>query len=321
MEVVAVDVGGTHARFSLADVAPGRAPRLGATRKYKAADHPTLAVAWSRFREEMGARLPPCAAVAVAGPVDGEIVKFTNSPWIITTRTLAAELSVDRLTLLNDFGAMAHAVAWLGEQDLAYVAGPEGPLPDEGVTTVIGPGTGLGVAVLLRRYGKATAIETEGGHIDFAPLDQLEADILERLRARFTRVSIERIVSGPGLSNLHLALAAIEGVAVVPGDDGTLWQQAIDGSDVIARQALERFVLSFGAAAGDLTLAHGANAVVITGGLSNRILDRLRGPEFHERFSAKGRYVARMQGIPIRLATHPEPGLLGAAAAFAREHL
>lgn len=321
MDVVAVDVGGTHARFAIAQLEPGRAPVLGETRKYKAAEHPTLAAAWERFRDEMGGALPPNASVAVAGPVGGEIVKFTNSPWIINTRTLGQELGVERLKLLNDFGAMAHAVAWLDEQHLAYVAGPKGSLPQEGVTTVIGPGTGLGVAMLLKRDGHTHAIETEGGHIDFAALDGFEANILDRLRKRFVRVSVERIVSGPGLSNLHLAIASIEGRPVIPVDDGALWEAAINGSDAVARQALDRLVLSYGAVAGDFALAHGANAVVLTGGLSNRIPDRLRGPEFVERFAAKGRHQAQMRAIPIRLATHGEPGLLGAAAAFAREHL
>jgi len=318
-EIVAVDIGGTHARFTRATLTPGEAPRLGEISKFKTEDFASLADAWDAYRTGQDAPLPRAAGIAVAAPLGNEIVKFTNSPWTLRPATLAAELGIDRLTLLNDFGAMANAVAWLDDETLAPIS-PPAPWPSEGVTSVIGLGTGLGVAMLLRRDGHIHAIETEGGHADFAPLDGLEEQILEQLRRRYRRVSTERIASGPGLGNLHFALATIGGHSIVPMEDGPLWERAISGEDPVAAEALDRLVLSFGSIVGDLALAHGSNAVVLTGGLANRIADRLRGPAFLDRYAAKGRYVARMKGIPIRLATHPEPGLLGAAAAFQREH-
>jgi len=189
----------------------------------------------------------------------------------------------------------------------------------EGVTTVIGPGTGLGVAQLLRRDGRNIVLATEGGHIDFAALDGFEEQLLARLRERHRRVSVERVVSGPALADIRATLALIGNSAIVPMDDATVWQAAIDGSDPIAAQALDRFVMAFGAVAGDLALAHGAHAVVVTGGLSNRIADRVAGPLFNDRFRAKGRFERRMADVPIRLARHPEAGLLGAAAAYQEE--
>lgn len=320
MDIVAVDIGGTNARFARATLSAGAPPRLGEVYRYDTADHPGLASAWRQFHADAGI-VPDSAAIAIAAPLGGDIVKFTNSPWVIRPAGLAEELGLKRLTLLNDFGAMAHAVAWMDDDELVPIAGPAGPLPREGVTSVIGPGTGLGVAMLLRRDGHAHVIETEGAHGDFAPLDSIEDKILDRLRQRFLRVSDERIVSGPGLANIHEALAAITGRAVVPMDDKTLWAAAIEGRDIGAREALEHFLMSFGSVTGDLALAHGANAVVITGGIANRIADRLRAPGFAERFIAKGRYEARMRAIPIRLAIHEQPGLLGAAAAFQVEHL
>ncbi|ODU18703.1 MAG: glucokinase [Sphingomonas sp. SCN 67-18] len=315
MDIVAVDIGGTNARFARATLAPGKPPALHQVHHYAVAAHPGLASAWRQFRADAGA-IPTRAAIAVAAPMGGDVIRFINSPWTIQPARLTADLGLEQLTLLNDFGAVAHAVPWLEHDHLAPLAGPGGPIPQEGVTSVIGPGTGLGVAMLLRRDGQMHVIETEGAHRAFAPLDMAEDALLHQLRRQFSRVSDERIVSGPGLANIHRALA---GRTETP-DDKRLWAAAMDGSDPLAAAALDHFVRCFGAVAGDLALAHGANAVVIAGGLANRIADRLRGPAFVERFIAKGRYEARMRGIPVRLVTYEQPGLLGAAAAFQAEH-
>ena len=181
-------------------------------------------------------------------------------------------------------------------------------------------GTKLGVAALLHRADDYDVIETEGGHIDFAPLDPLEDQILAFLRKNLRRVSVERIVAGSGIVNIHNALAAIEGRAVVPRDDKALWSAAFDGSDSLAAAALDRYCLCLGAVAGDLALAQGAAAVVIAGGLGLRLKDHLPRSGFANRFVAKGRFERRMEAIPVKLVTHPQPGLFGAAAAFARTY-
>lgn len=318
-EIVAVDLGGTHARFAVAELREDARPALGDVYKYRAADHAGLADAWAAFAKDLGRAPPPVASIAIAGPVEGELIRFTNNDWTIRPATLAGELGVGEVRLFNDFAAMAAAVGVLETDELIPLGGPDGPLPAEGVTTVIGPGTGLGVAQLLRRHGRRTVLATEGGHIDFAALDGFEEKLLARLRARHRRVSVERIVSGPALADIHETLAMVGGTAIVPRDDAALWAAATDGSDPLAAQALDRFTMSFGAVAGDLALAHGANAVVVTGGLANRIEARLASPLFHDRFRAKGRFEARMGRFPIRLARHPQAGLLGAAAAYQEE--
>jgi len=319
MKLVAVDLGGTHARFAIAELREGERPLMGEPRKYRTADFSGLAAAWRAFASDQDGELPQAASIAIAGPVEGELIRFTNSAWTIRPALLARELGVDELTILNDFAAMAAAVGVLREDELVDLGGPDGPLPAQGVTTVIGPGTGLGVAQLFRRDGRRTVLPTEGGHIDFAALDSFEETLLARLRERHRRVSVERIVSGPALADIRATLAMIGNEPIVPMDDATVWQAAIEGRDRISGQALDRFIMAFGAVAGDLALAHGANAVVVTGGLSNRIVDRLKGPLFHDRFCAKGRFEARMGQFPIRLAHHPEAGLLGAAVAFQEE--
>jgi len=319
MKIVAVDLGGTHARFAIAELhGDGRRPTLSAPRKYRTADHPGLPAAWAAFARDEGSALPQAASIAIAGPVEGELIRFTNNSWVIHPTTLGRELGLEDLCLFNDFAAMAAAVGVMLPKELAYIGGPEGPLP-LGVTTVVGPGTGLGVAQLIRRPGQNIVLATEGGHIDFAPLDGFEERLLARLRERHRRVSVERVVSGPALADIRATLAMIAGDPIVPLDDGALWQAATEGSDAFAVAALDRFVMAFGAVSGDLALAHGANAVVITGGLANRIEGRLRSPLFNDRFRAKGRFERRMADFPIRLARHPEAGLLGAAAAFQEE--
>ena len=173
---------------------------------------------------------------------------------------------------------------------------------------------------MLRTADGYRVIETEGGHIDFAPLDPIDDAVLQSLRAVHRRVSVERIVAGPGIVAIYETLAAIEGRAVDRLDDKGVWQRALDGSDALAVAALDRFCLSLGAVAGDLALAQGASAVVIAGGLGLRLRDHLARSGFAERFAAKGRFHAMMATIPVKLITHPQPGLFGAAAAFAQEH-
>lgn len=320
MEIVAVDIGGTHARFALAEVEGGRVLSLGAPVKLKTAEHASFKTAWTAYGQTLGRPIPRHAGIAVATPIGAATLKFTNNPWTIQTATLDETLGIDSHVLVNDFAAVAHAVARLPDDCFQHVCGPDVALPEKGTISILGPGTGLGVAHLLRTGYGYHVIATEGGHIDFAPVDSIEDAILVRLRQRYRRVSIERIVCGPGLVNIYEALAAIENRAMLVRDDKTLWAAALEGSDDLAVAALERFCLSFGTVAGDIALAQGGQAVVIGGGIGQRVADRLPHSGFAQRFTAKGRFEAMMAGIPVKLILHPEPGLFGAAAAFSREH-
>lgn len=318
-EIVAVDIGGTHARFALAEVAGGRVVSLGEPVTLKTAEHGSFQLAWEAFGATLGRPLPRAAGIAVAGPVQGEVLKLTNNPWIIRPALIGDKLDVDDFALINDFGAVGHAVAQADPAHLSHLCGPDQPLPDEGVISIVGPGTGLGVAHVLKREGRYHVMECEGGHIDFAPLDSIEDAILARMRKRYRRVSVERIVSGPGLASIYEALAAIEGRAVQVGEDKALWASALEGSDSLGAAALDRFCLSLGSVAGDIALAQGAHSVVIAGGLGLRLAGHLPRSGFAQRFVAKGRFEALMAAIPVKLITHPQPGLFGAAAAFAQK--
>ena len=322
IELVAVDIGGTNARFALATVRDDGEIELGEVVILATHAYASLRSAWEAYAERIGRPLPKDGAISFAGPVDGKVLKLTNSPWVLRPELIPSALGLDRYVLVNDFGAVAYAVSRLGPKHLRHLCGPDEPLGRTGTISIVGPGTGLGVAQLHRDARGITVITTEGGHVDFAPLDRLEDQILQRLRDRYRRVSVERLVSGPGLVNLYEALAAIEGRSVVADiDDRHLWQLALSGTDVLASAALDRFCLTLGAVAGDLALAHGAwSGTVIAGGVGARIADHLPISGFGGRYVTKGRFEARMAQIPVKLVTHGQPGLLGAAAAFLEQH-
>jgi glucokinase len=318
MEIVVADIGGTHARFALASVTGGRVKKLGQAVTLKVAEHASLPLAWSAFEAKLGRSPPRAAAFAVACPVRGDILKFTNNPWVFRPATLANELGIDRLILINDFGAVGHAVAQVPPGDLVHIAGPRTHLPRPGVISILGPGTGLGVAQLLLDENSYRVVETEGGHVDFAPRDAFEDALLHRLRLQFLRVSIERIVSGPGLAHIRDALPGAENAPALPNDQA-LWEAAIGDADPFSRAALEKFCLCFGSIAGDIALTQGGEAIVLAGGLPPRIAHMLPQSGFAQRLTAKGRYAEMMASLPVWLIAHPQPGLFGAAAAFAAQ--
>lgn len=319
-DLVTVDIGGTHARFAIATVTNDGAITLGEPETLHTEDHASFQTAWEDFRDRCGGTLPRSVSMAIAGPVGGDVIRFTNNPWIIRPALVKEKLDVDQFTIVNDFEAVAHAVARATDDQFIHLTGPEGPLPPTGRLTVLGPGTGLGVAHLYREpTGEYRVSATEGGHIDFAPLDSIEDAILARLRKRHNRVSVERVVAGPAISDIYQTLAAMEGKAVPEEDDIAIWTRGQDGSDSLAAAAVDRFCLSLGSVAGDMALAQGAKGVVIAGGLGFRIRNTLISSGFAERFCAKGRFASMMANIPVKLIVHPQPGLFGAAAAFASE--
>jgi glucokinase len=325
-EVVVVDVGGTHARFAIASMGADGAITLDDPETLHTADHASFQTAWEAFRIRKGGSLPAAVSIAIAGPVGSPgkpdpVIRFTNNPWIIRPALIKEKLGVTQFTLVNDFAAVAHAVARADDSQFLHLAGPDAPLGREGTISVIGPGTGLGVAHLYRSGTHYRVQATEGGHIDFAPLDSIEDAILARLRQRHIRVSVERVVAGPAIVDIYEALAALEGRSVPEMDAITIWSLGTSGEDSLAAAAVDRFCLSLGSVAGDLALAQGGfSGVVIAGGLGYRIRDTLLSSGFGARFKAKGRFESLMAGIPVKLIVHPQPGLFGAAAAFASEH-
>ena len=316
-DLVAIDIGGTHTRFASASIDGAGEIRLGEPVTLATDAFADIESAWREFERRHGGPPLKAAAIAIAGPVSGDAVRMTNNSWEIHKGRLCERLGLERITVLNDFAAVAHTAACAGDCDFLSLAGPYLPLPGEGTVSVIGPGTGLGVAHFHRFAGGYHVQATEGSHIGFAPVDALDDAILARMRRRFSRVSLERVVSGPGIVDIHAALA---GSGEPELDDRTIWRRGLDENDPLAAQAVQRFCLMLGRAAGDIALVHGASGVVVAGGLGLRIGKALAASRFAEGFCDKGRYAEMMSRVPVKLLTQAEPGLLGAALAFAAEH-
>ncbi len=310
------DVGGTNARFAVAHMIEGR-PVLEQFKSFKGADHPTFLDGVKAFIDGCEEK-PSGGVIAVAGPVtDGEI-DLTNSPWRVSEAELAT-LGLDPVKLINDFEALAWGAPVAPDADLAWLGSPVDGDPDSTVA-VLGPGTGFGMSALVRDgRGGEMAMPSEGGHACFAPGDAVEDEILRILRRRYDRVSIERLICGPGLLNMHRALAEIDGRETHIDDPAEITREALADPDSPCGHTLARFCAILGAVAGDIALTCGARGgVYVGGGIAKRILPFLQVSPFRERFERKGRFTDYMKAIPTRVITHEHAALLGAArVAFA----
>lgn len=314
-DVLVADIGGTNARFALTDPAAPE-PGLQDVRSLPNAEFASLQHAAEHYLSLVNDK-PRRAAIAVASPVAGDEIRLTNRAWSFSRTELRQTLGLEQLEVINDFGAVAWAVPQLQAQDLVSLHGNL-QLPLRGPVSVLGPGTGLGVALLVGEHGDWRVVETEGGHVGFAPLGDEEWAISRWVTARHGRCSTERLLSGTGLSYIDAILSGVPaGSADVPlRDPAQVVEAALAGHDLPARRSLARFCAILGSVAGDAALIHGARSVVIAGGITPRFLPFLRSSAFRERFLAKGRFAAHLENIAVHVVTHPSPGLLGAAVAL-----
>ncbi|MFZ5609227.1 MAG: glucokinase [Pseudomonadota bacterium] len=320
MTALVADIGGTNARFALAEAGENGAPDLRCQRTLLCAAHGSLARAIDAYWREVGtAQRPRRAALAVASPVLGDEVRLTNNPWRFSQAALAAELGLERLHVLNDFAAIARALPVLSPAHLAPVGAAAAPRRAGDSLAVLGPGTGLGVAGLLQEKGRRHVIASEGGHISFAPLDAVEEAILHILMPRYGRLSYERLLCGEGLRILYEALGEILKLPVEALSPADITARAQEGKDALSRQSLMRFCAILGAFAGDVALMLGARQVYIAGGIVPRFIDFLRASPFRAQFEAKGRFAGLMRQTPVDVITAPYPGLIGAAVAVLEE--
>ncbi len=317
VEVLAVDLGGTHVRFCTALISGGAVLEMRNKQVLRTADFPSFGAAASAYRAACGGVLPRIAALAVACPVKGDVLPLTNLDWQLVRSEIAPEMGMDDILVLNDFVAQSHAVANLPVEAFERIGGPALQTGSPGLTTIVGPGTGLGVGHVLRLGTSYRVLESEGGHIGFAPADELEDRLLRRFRTEFGRVSAERLISGIGLCNIHAHLRAEAGLPTVHIDARSLWSAGIERTDAMASQAVDLFCALLGSFAGDCALLSGAQSVVIGGGLAARLGSRLDESEFMARFLAKGRLSRTLEDVSVRRVVCDEPGLLGAALAFA----
>jgi glucokinase len=311
------DIGGTNARFALTDLSAST-PQVLEAQSLNAADFASLQHAAEHYLAGVGAK-PRKAAFALACPVNGEEIRLTNRAWSFTRTELKRALNVESLHLLNDFGAVAWSVPGLSADEQVVIHGEDSDL--RGPVTVLGPGTGLGVAMLVGGQDEGwQVVETEGGHISFAALGDEEMAIARWFTARFGRVSNERLLCGSGLSHIDAVLrGAVDhanGQHHALREPGDIVNAALEGHDLAARRTLARFCAVLGSVAGDAALIHGSRTVMIAGGIVPRFVPFLRSSAFRERFLAKGRFAQYLESVTIRVVTHPGPGLLGAAVAL-----
>jgi len=305
------DIGGTNARFALADLATRS---IRKAENFRAEDFETIADAAHAYLESIGEK-PSSGCFAVAGPVGGEEITFTNSHWTFRPADIRAALKLKRFLPVNDFYALASSVHYLPDDYFASVkAGAGDPLAP---TLVIGPGTGLGQALIVPFGDKRRIVSTEGGHVSFAPRTEEEIAVMRFIAREHPRVSVERLLSGRGLVNIHRALCAVSDTQRISLRADEITAAAIEGKYPIAVKAVDMFCAVLGRVAGDAVLATGARGgVVLGGGILPKISDLFLRSAFKERFLDKGRMRDYVDIAPIRMIVKEGAALIGAAAAL-----
>ncbi|MEM7501292.1 MAG: glucokinase [Pseudomonadota bacterium] len=306
------DIGGTNARFALGAT---EKPGFSDVRSFSCDAFPDSHAAIRAYLESVGRTEPDAICLAAAGPVVGGRVTFTNNHWGLDEEGLRGAFSTDRVKVLNDFEAVAYCVPFLTDDECLQVGATAAKELQRGDVSVgvVGPGTGLGTGGLLRRNGELYPIVGEGGHVGFAPASDEEALLLQILQGRFGRVSVERIVSGPGLENVDWALAQRNGEAYERRPAAEIFAAAERG-ERRAAGAVRIFFDVLGHVAGDLALALGAaDGLYLAGGILKRYPQMLADSGFRAAFESKGRHRSLMEAIPTELIVQAEPGLLGAS--------
>lgn len=314
------DVGGTNVRFALVDMGADGALAIRNAQHFATHDYPGMAEAAAAYLKQYAPSVPPkAAAFAVAGPVSNGEIAFTNSDWAFSEKSMGEKLGGAPVRLINDFEAVAYALPHLAKINLVTI-GPDlrGPGGTRKTCCVLGPGTGLGMAGLVRENGRDIALVTEGGHAGFAPGNDLEIAILEYLRKHHDHVSLERLLSGAGLRNLYDALCEIDGIENANLKPEEITEEAKRDARSFCARVFEVFCAILGAAAGDAALIMGArDGVYLAGGILPDTVEFLQKSEFRTRFTAKGRFHDYLASIPTFLIVHPYAALLGAASKLA----
>ena len=308
------DIGGTNARFAL-QTAPNQCEHVTVV---PCANYITLLDAMRAYLLSVGNPTIRHGAIAIANPIVGDIVKMTNHSWSFSIEELRQTLRWETLLVLNDFTAQALAITQTNACHLIQVgngfAVPNTP------KAVLGPGTGLGVSGLIPSPTGCIALSSEGGHVNFAPCDDVEMAVLQYAQKKFGYVSAERLVSGAGLMLIHQALGRYHHRLVPQIAPADITTRAL-AHDAICRQALDMFCAILGTVASNLALTLGARGgVYLCGGILPRISDYFIQSPFRRRFEDKGRFSEYVAQIPTYIVVSSHPGLTGTSVAL-RQHL
>jgi glucokinase len=317
--ILAGDIGGTNARLAYFQPQNGRF-QLVSERVFPSRDHRGLGEIVTRFLDESGTR-PEAACFGIAGPVRNGRVETSNLPWVIEQSVLANQIHLAATLLINDLEASAWGIDALGIEDLVTLNPGAGSVA--GNQAVVAPGTGLGEAGLFWDGSRHHVFACEGGHTDFAPRGELQIELLRFLATKFGHVSYERILSGPGLVNVYEFLCASGcgkdsaelSAAMKAGDPAAaISQAALTGKDSLAGKALDLWIAVYGAEISNLGLKiMSTGGLFLAGGISPKILPKLKGSLFMEAFLDKGRMRPLVEAMPVHVVTNEKAGLLGAA--------
>ncbi|KAB1089095.1 glucokinase [Neorhizobium galegae] len=307
------DIGGTNARFSIlldAYAEPKPFPNV------RTADYPTIDDAIQKIVLDSSSVQPRSAILAIAGPIDGDEIDLTNCDWVVRPKGMIAQLGFEDVLVVNDFEAQALAVAAMPDE-YRETLGPNNE-PHMASRVVLGPGTGLGVAGLVYARHMWFPVPGEGGHVDVGPRSERDFEIFPHLKRIEGRVSAEEILSGRGVVNIYQAVCAADGLQPAFSDPADITAHGLSGSNSQAVETLSLFATYLGRVAGDMALIFMARGgVYLAGGISQKIIPALKGPEFRAAFEDKAPHTELMGTIPTFVVTHPQAALAGLAS-FAR---
>ncbi len=306
--IICGDIGGTKALLGIAEVENGW-PRLIHFQRYECADFASFDEMFARFRRDIASyeNHVTGACLALAGPIDdgGRTAKITNLPWAVEAAKCGAAFGLANCVLANDFEAAAAGICAVEPGDLVTLQA--GEPREDGVRLVVGAGTGLGMAILVPHAGRFRVLPGEGGHVGFSPQDDDQGRVLAALRARYGRVTTERVVSGPGLAAIHRVLAGEE------AEPASIAERALAG-DATARRSVDCFLSAYAAYASDMALAVMARGgVFLAGGIAAKILPLMQSGLFAKTFKDKAGHSALAARMPVHVVTDTELGLKGAA--------
>ena len=319
---VSADIGGTKVLLQAAE-ATGGCMHVRYERRYPSRDYPDFSDMLRDFLDGVAmagvAGNPASACFAVAGPITQQRASLTNLPWVMDSAVIEKEFSIPAVKLINDFKAVALSIEILSPSDLVTLQA--GGTYDNEMGVVLGAGTGMGVAWLIWQGDRYIPLPSEAGHVDFAPTDELQDHLLQYLRKKFGHVSVERLLSGPGLTNIFEFLEfhhrndapELAQASLGDADAARVADLAFNHKHPLAVKAMDLFVEIYGAYAGNLALSTlSRGGVYVAGGIAPKIIDKLEEGGFMKAFCDKGRFSALMSEIPVHVVMNPRAGLLGA---------
>jgi len=311
MARVVGDIGGTNARFAWVESGGALSdactlPVTGFSSFETALDH------------FLAGRPVDRMCIAIACPVHQDRLDMTNNHWALSKQAVINRYNLSQFDVLNDFIGLAHAIPYLDDTEIDRI-GDGSALPNRPIA-ILGPGTGLGASSLIPDGDRWFAVEGEGGHVDFAPVDETEIEILRWLKSRHSRVSVERLLSGMGLENIYQALCDIDGVIPTDLRADEITHRALVENDTRSHRCLMQFCAILGSTAGNLALTLGAmGGLYLGGGIARKLGQFIAASPFRQRFENKGRLRPVMQQIPTFLIKAEYAALTGAAMHLLRQ--